>query len=39
MIDKNLLGPQSWREYPTFWIEGVKFKFSVMLTRFRRWRA
>lgn len=24
-VDRNLLGPRSWREVPVFWWEGVKF--------------
>jgi hypothetical protein len=25
-INLEILGPQSWREYPVFWLEAIKFK-------------
>ena len=25
MINREVLGPQRWREYPVFWLEGFKF--------------
>lgn len=32
-VDKKLMGPQSWREYPTFWIERVKLWWKIRSTK------
>lgn len=25
-VDKHIMGPQYWYEYPVFWYESIKFK-------------
>ena len=32
-INKTILGPQSWRDYPAFWFEAIKFKVELFVSR------
>ena len=36
MINRKILGPQKWSEYPTFWLEAVKFKAETLFRSMTR---
>ena len=37
-INRKLLGPQRWREYPAFWLEAIKFRVELFVSRKRNKR-
>jgi hypothetical protein len=32
-INKTILGPQSWREYPAFWLEAIRWQIALRKAR------
>lgn len=36
MINREILGPQSWREYPVFWWEALKFRVQMKINRYSK---
>ena len=35
-VNRNLLGPKSWREVPIYWWEGLKFWLEMKVTKRRK---